>query len=194
MSLELFRDETYLKINKARFDHLASLKLPWKGKTVLEVGAGIGDQTEFLLKQGAIVTATDGRPENVAIIKNRFNIVPTQVLDLEAPMSTWGDCLRQFDVVHCYGVLYHLKNPFDALAKLTHAAKEWIIVETCVSADTGISNHTEPEANTDPRSCLHGWSCRPSRASVMNALRELMGNAYITLTQPDYREFVLNWD
>ena len=38
--------ENYLRINGRRLEHLASLGLPLDGRTVLEVGAGLGDLTD----------------------------------------------------------------------------------------------------------------------------------------------------
>ena len=37
---------------------------------------------------------------------------------------------EQFDFVFCFGVLYHLKNPYLALENLYRVTKETLIIET----------------------------------------------------------------
>ena len=61
--LEGFRSDHYQRHNRRRQEHLATLELPIAGRSVLEVGAGIGDHTAFFTDRGCRVTATDGRPE-----------------------------------------------------------------------------------------------------------------------------------
>lgn len=48
-----FRTERYEALNKARWDHFLSMGIEIKDKIIFEPGAGIGDQTEWLLSQGA---------------------------------------------------------------------------------------------------------------------------------------------
>src|SRR4051794_35479336 len=72
-----------LAINEARLCHLASLGLDLAGKTVLEVGGGIGLHTCFFESLGCKVTFTDGRPENVAEVKRRYPHRTTAQLDLD---------------------------------------------------------------------------------------------------------------
>lgn len=48
-----FRTERYHALNKARWEHFLSMGIPIEGKAIFEPGAGIGDQTEWLLNQGA---------------------------------------------------------------------------------------------------------------------------------------------
>ena len=102
---------------KRRQEHLDSLGLDLAGRTVLEVGAGIGDHTTFFLDRGCRVLSTDGRPENLAGFRERddlFTAYPHRdclelaVLDLDRPPADFG---RSFEVVYCYGVLYHLEHP-----------------------------------------------------------------------------------
>ena len=70
-----FHYEGYLRLNQRRLEHLASLRLPIGGKTVLEVGAGVGDHTSFFIDRSCIVTATDGRASNIAILQKRYPTV-----------------------------------------------------------------------------------------------------------------------
>lgn len=103
-------------INAARQAHLASLGLDLAHKRVLEVGAGIGLHTPFFLERGCEVLVTDGNAENVGEIRRRLANVQSAQLDLEQDGAI--DTLGAFDIVYCYGLLYHLSNPEAAIKKL----------------------------------------------------------------------------
>src|SRR5438132_1133035 len=83
----------------------SSLGLDIAGRTVLEVGAGIGDHTSFFLDRGCPVVATDVRPENLAILRRRYAGVDVRHLDLDAPDTAFRP---HVEIVYCYGTLYHL--------------------------------------------------------------------------------------
>jgi len=177
-------------INQARQRHLASLGLDLQGKKVLEVGAGIGLHTPFFLERGCEVTVTDGRSENVAEIKRRLPTVRTAVVDMEVdrPLSELG----RFDIVYCYGLLYHLGNPERALARLAEVCDGQLLLETAVSP----GNHDELLFVRDPdyfNQAVSGVGCRPTRLWVLNRLRLLFGHAYIPLSQPDHVDFPADW-
>jgi SAM-dependent methyltransferase len=177
-------------INRARQQHLASLGLDLEGKKVLEVGAGIGLHTPFFLERGCDVTVTDGRPDNVAEIARRQPGVRTAVVDLEVdrPLGELG----RFDIVYCYGLLYHLGNPERALARLAEVCDGMLLLETAVSPGT----HDELLFVRDPdyfNQAVSGVGCRPTRLWVLNRLRMLFGHAYIPRTQPDHVDFPSDW-
>ena len=177
-------------INRARQQHLASLGLDLEGKRVLEVGAGIGLHTPFFLERGCEVTVTDGRAENVAEIARRLPTVRTALVDLEADKSL--DTLGRFDIVYCYGLLYHLGNPERALARLAEVCEGMLLLETAVSP----GSHDELLFVRDPdylNQAVSGVGCRPTRLWVLNRLHMLFGHAYIPRTQPDHVDFPSDW-
>src|SRR5258706_7389962 len=57
-----FRSLGYLRHNQRRQEHLASLGLELADRSVLELGAGVGDHTTFFLDLGCTVTAVEPRP------------------------------------------------------------------------------------------------------------------------------------
>lgn len=177
-------------INRARQKHLASLGLDLESKRVLEVGAGIGLHTPFFLDRGCEVVVTDGRPENVAEVARRLPGVRTGVADLEQDVSLTH--LGRFDVVYCYGLLYHLANPERALRRLAEVCDGLVLLETAVSP----GKHDELLLVNDPdyfNQAVSGVGCRPTRLWVLNRLQELMGHSYIPCTQPDFVDFPLDW-
>jgi SAM-dependent methyltransferase len=176
-------------INHARQSHLASLGLDLAGKTVLEVGAGIGLHTPFFLERGCSVTVTDGRAENVAEIARRHPGVKTAIVDLEQDRPIE---LGRFDVIYCYGLLYHLSNPQRALARLADVCDGQLLLETAVSPGT----HDELLLVRDPdafNQAISGIGCRPTRLWILNRLKSLLGYGYIPRTQPDHVDFPADW-
>jgi len=124
-------------INAARITHLFSLGLPLAGKRVLEVGAGVGRLSLLLEAGGCVVTATEGRAENVTenIRRNPWRQGQAFCVDVMEPGGH-----RRFlpvDVILCYGLLYHLADPAAALRELGALAVPLIAVESQIIAGSG---------------------------------------------------------
>jgi SAM-dependent methyltransferase len=178
-----------LGINRARQSHLASLGLDLANKRVLEVGAGIGLHTPFFLERGCMVTVTDGRPENVAEIARRLPGTKSALVDLELDRPIE---LGRFDLVYCYGLLYHLANPERALGRLADVCEGQLLLETAVSPGT----HDELLLVRDPdafNQAVSGIGCRPTRLWVLNRLKSLLGYGYIPHSQPNHVDFPADW-
>lgn len=180
-----------LAINEARLGHLATLGLPLRNKTVLEVGGGIGLHTCFFESLGCDVLFTDARPDNLQEARRRYPHRRTTQLDLdhEGDLSRLG----RFDIIYCYGTLYHLRNPSGALEALAAICDGAILLETCVTPGDECLLHPEPEPASVGNQAFSGVGCRPTRAWVMRELRSHMGFAYQTTTQPEHHDFEPNW-
>ncbi len=187
---DCFTTSDALHINQARLDHLASLGLDLASKRVLEVGAGIGLHTPFFLARGCTVVVTDGNPENVIEARRRLPLVDVRVLDLEQTLGLEG--FGRFDLVYCYGLLYHLRSPDETLRRFASVCDGQILLETCVA----LGEHSELHLIRDftgNNQAIFGIGCRPTRAWVMDALRRHFGHAYLTRTQPDHPDFQTDW-
>jgi 2-polyprenyl-3-methyl-5-hydroxy-6-metoxy-1,4-benzoquinol methylase len=177
-------------INIARQTHLASLGLDLARKRVLEVGAGIGLHTPFFLERGCEVLVTDGNAENVSEIRRRLPNVPSALLNLEQDGAIDG--LGAFDLVYCYGLLYHLSNPEVAIAKFASVCRGQLLLETVV----GLGRYPEVQLIRDfvsNNQAVSGIGCRPTRPWIMQTLTRYFGHAYVTRTQPDYPDFTSDW-
>ena len=180
----------YLRHNQRRQEHLASLGLALSNRTVLEVGAGIGDHTSFFLDRGCVVVATEGRVENLSILRQRYPDLPSAILDLDNPDPGFEVTA---EIVYCYGTLYHLSRPAEAIEYLAKRATDIMLVETCVSpGDDERLNLVEEDADR-PSQALRGRGCRPTRPWVKSRLAELFPHVYMTTTQPWHEEFPLTW-
>jgi SAM-dependent methyltransferase len=185
-----FSSHEYRRHNQRRQEHLASLRLPLPGKTVLEVGAGIGDHTSFFIDRGCDVTTTDGRPENVDLLRRRYPKLDVRLLDLDPPTT---DPLS-VDVVYCYGLLYHLSHPEEAIRYLARSAGELLLLETCVSLGLDEAVNLVDEQRTSPSQAVSGTGCRPTRTWIWARLREEFEFVYATATQPWHEQFPLDWN
>lgn len=190
MSLEFFKHDAYQRHNKRRQEHLASLALPISGKTVLELGAGVGDHTSFFLDRDCSVTVTDAREENLAYVCARFPSISTRILDVESGLPS---DLPPHDIVYAYGLLYHIADPGVALAHMASLTKDMLLLETCVSFGAHEAINRVVEDADDPTQAAHGTGCRPTRAWVFSSLRRLFEYVYIPRTQPWHEEFPINW-
>ena len=137
--------------------------------------------------------ATDVREENVEVIRQRFaqkQGFTSATLDLE---NFDARALGTFDVVFCYGVLYHLARPQAALAALAQICSGTLLLETCVSYGESEAINPIAEDAANPSQAMRGEGCRPTRAWVLARLREHFAHVYVPETQPAYPEFPLDW-
>jgi len=184
-----FHSSSYLRHNARRLEHLSTLGLPLVDSRVLELGAGIGDHTSFYIDRGCDVVITDGRPENVRLARQRYPGAPVLQLDMESPEPVPG---APFDVTHCYGLLYHLRDPDPALDFIAASTSRLALIETCVSfGDEETLNPVRERDNATQ--ALRGEACRPTRAWVFSRLRDRFPHVYTPRTQPRHEEFPIDW-
>jgi len=105
--------------------------------TALDIGCGVGFFSQWLSEAGMKVRGFDARLQNVEEAKKRYpsvkfyveNIEESKVLELGAS-----------DLVLCFGLLYHLENPFLAIRHLHSLAKKISIIESMIAP------HSSPSA------------------------------------------------
>ena len=95
-----------------------------KGKSILCVCSGRGDEAITLLKKGAIVTATDISQPVLDLIKYKEPKLKTELMDAEN--MPYED--NSFDYVLVKHGLHHLPRPILGLYEMTRVAKSGIIV------------------------------------------------------------------
>ena len=171
-----FRNEHYLAINKARMDHLESLAIDWKGKNVLDLGAGIGDFSGWLIEKGAQVMSFDGREENCEIMRARG--LKPYCLNLDGLMR-----FEHHDIAFCYGLIYHLESPWKLLRCLAGSIPI-LLLETRIVPSCKVEH--EPEE--DPSQSITGKAFIPSKEWLDGALAVLWGGVLIP-PQPNHPEY-----
>ncbi|MEZ6317958.1 MAG: class I SAM-dependent methyltransferase [Phycisphaerales bacterium] len=195
-----FLSARYQRINVRRQEHLATLGLPIAGRSVLEVGAGVGDHTSFFLDRGCRVTALEARPENVELFRERVGgwgyradpaveVVCAPVEDVTEAVGAG----RTFEVVYCYGLLYHTGDPAGVIEAIARHCSGMLLLETCSSFDAEATANTRREDTNNPTQSFTGQACRPSRPFLMRELRARFEHVYVPATQPAHEQFPLDW-
>src|ERR1041385_2522229 len=95
----------YQQHNVSRLQHLESLGLDLAKKSVLELGAGIGDHSLFYLYRNCRVLAVEGRSRLAKRLSERLGI-DVKVVDFDREAEKLEQ-LGRFDLVHFYGLLFH---------------------------------------------------------------------------------------
>ena len=87
----------------------------WRGKSVLEIGCGLGTDTVNFARAGARVTAVDLSDQSAAIARQRLDVyglgdrVTIHVGDAEQLPSFIPP--QTFDLVYSFGVIHHSPHP-----------------------------------------------------------------------------------
>lgn len=189
-SIQNFLTPYYQRHNQRRQEHLASLGLPLSGKTVLEVGSGIGDHTSFFIDRKCEVTSTDGRQELLDILQERHSGVTTFLWDVESPPAEY---IPHNQIVYAYGILYHTRKPLVVLENLASLCAEMLLLETCVSFGSEDLINLTGETMNDQTQALGGTGCRPTRVWIFKTLKDLFPFVYLTKKQPWHEEFPTDW-
>ncbi len=187
---DAFLSYHYQRLNQRRLEHLASLGLKIANSTVLEVGAGIGDHTSFFIDRSCQIVTSDARQENLKILRFRYPNIGILRLDLDNPPKTFNDV---FDIIYCYGLLYHLNKPSGALEFMCCCCRKMLLLETCVSFGNENSLNPCTEDALNPTQSISGKGCRPTRRWVYNQLKRYFEFVYLPITQPNHEEFPTDW-
>jgi SAM-dependent methyltransferase len=186
-----FETEAARQINRARLQHLASLGLPLDGRTVLDVGGGPGHLAQFFVERGCRVVSTDARDENVERARALYPQLDVRLLDVERPDDVAA--LGRFDVVFCYGLLYHLENPLLALRSLAAATTDLLLLETMV-CDAESPVLLLDDETSSWNQALRGLGNRPSPSWVAMAMDRVgMEHVYAPTTRPDFPDYHFGW-
>ena len=67
-----------------------------------------------------------------------------------------------------------------------------LLLETCVTPGDHMNLHLTRETETFDQA-IGIVGCRPTRPWIMDVLRKYYGHAYVTKTQPNHKDFDLDW-
>jgi SAM-dependent methyltransferase len=156
-----------LPINETRMSHLASLQLPLDGKKVIDVGCGVGHLAQFFLERNCTITCVDARPGNIALLKIRCPGLEALVADVEKEsLSLFG----RFDVVFCYGSLYHLEAILQVWGNIASVCDDMLLLETVVCDSEKPLTILEEEPPKNPNQSISSLANRPSPSFVTMGL------------------------
>jgi ubiquinone/menaquinone biosynthesis C-methylase UbiE len=118
-----FSREYFLDIERQRYElqpHILEIlqKIDWRGKRVLEVGAGVGTDARNIIGRGGIYTGINvdqGSTEATSRALHAFSL-PGTALQCNAASLDFPDAT--FDVVYSFGVLQHIPEVQTAVAEI----------------------------------------------------------------------------
>lgn len=187
-----FTSEWYQNFNSKRLEHLANLDLDLCNKKVLEVSAGVGDLTHFWLDRDCKVTVTEPRLENRKQIQQKFP--QTEILDIDLNKNDLQTIFNEkFDIIFCYGVLYHLKNPAKTLKILSEQCKGLLLIETIVHESDDLTISKGQRNIDDVKTGIDGYWNRMTRKLTFITLKFFFPYVYTPINQPKHSHFSLNW-
>src|SRR5712664_977237 len=149
LKLTEFDQRQYVKLIRARGETIRQVVTELRGSLGLEcavdVGCGVGFFSQILQECGLNVGGFDGRAENIAEARKRFPTIPFERGDIE---SAGILKLGTFDLVLCFGLLYHLENPMLAIRHLRALTRKGLLLESmCIpGSHAGMVLREEPSA------------------------------------------------
>lgn len=142
----VFDKEHYTQINEARLNFLKQwlpgLVTAQGLKNSLDVGCGVGFFSRYLASLGLEVLALDARSENISEAQKRHPDIKFLVEDIENPIIKK---LGSFDLTFCFGILYHLENPFLGVRNLHALTKKILLIESKVTPSSFASGRLVDE-------------------------------------------------
>ena len=191
MSAPLVFDQQYYSLlNRARGDVVSRLLTELKPRlnlqTAVDVGCGVGYFSQFLKSLGLDVTALDGRQQNLDEAQRRNPDVHFLRLNAEDPAMR---SLGKFDLVFCFGLLYHLENPMLAIRHLQEMSAKLLLVEAVVQPGDEATMALIEESPHQDQGMNH-IAFYPTELCLLKMFyRAGFSHAYTFSTQPNHPEY-----
>ena len=190
IKLTPFDQRAYRKLIEARSEKIQSVVKKLKPalglSNAIDAGCGVGFFSQTLAECGLAVCGFDGRAENVAEARRRFPEIPFEQADVQDRSILQ---LGRFDLVLCFGLVYHLENPFLAIRNLRELTGKCLLLESmCVPGEkASLLLRAEPRQGDQS---LTDVACYPSEASLVKMLyRAGFAFVYRVLALPDHDDF-----
>ena len=190
IKLTPFDQKEYRSLIEARGETIRrvvrKLKPALSLSNAVDAGCGVGFFSQTLEECGLSACGFDGRMENVAEARKRFPQIPFEQGDLEDRSILE---LGRFDLVLCFGLLYHLENPLLAIRNLRGLMEKCLLLESmCVPAEKS-SMLLREEPHQEDQS-LTSVACYPSEGSLVKMLyRAGFAAVYRVTSLPDHDDF-----
>jgi FkbM family methyltransferase len=190
MQLTPFDQKEYRRLIEARGETIQSavtLLKPALGlSNAVDAGCGVGFFSQTLAECGLNVCGFDARGENVAEARRRFPDIPFEQGDIEGKVILE---LGRFDLVLCFGLLYHLENPLLAIRNLRGLTEKCLLLESMCLPEEKPSILLREEPRQEDQS-LTEVACYPSEGGLAKMLyRAGFKLVYRLIPLPDHDDF-----
>jgi SAM-dependent methyltransferase len=159
-------------------------------KTALDAGCGVGSLAIYLARLGLKVSAFDGRTENVKEAQKRHSDIKFFVLNAE---DSAVKELGSFDLTFCFGLLYHLENPFLAIRNLYALTDKILIMESMVIPGRCACANLVDEGHTDDQSLNYIAFILSEPCLVKMLYRVGFPYVYSSIISPPHEDFGENF-
>ncbi len=185
-----FDQKEYRQLIEARgetIQHVVTrLKRAVELSNAVDAGCGVGFFSQTLTECGLNVCGFDGRGENVEEARRRFPHIPFEQGDIEGRAILQ---LGRFDLVLCFGLLYHLENPLLAIRNLRGLTEKFLLLESKCLPEERPSMLLREEPRQEDQS-LTTVACYPSEGSLVKMLyRAGFAAVYRVISLPDHDDF-----
>jgi FkbM family methyltransferase len=154
--------------------------------TALDAGCGVGFFSRMLQECALQVRGFDGRSQNVAEARARFPEIAFEQRNVEDPGIR---DLGVFDLVLCFGLLYHLENPLLAIRNLRAMTGKCLLLESMCAPGEGTGALLREEPREDDQS-LTDVAFYPSESTLIKMLyRASFQVVYRIVSLPDHNDF-----
>jgi tRNA (mo5U34)-methyltransferase len=165
---------------------LQSISIGAELHTALDAGCGTGVFAAYLSTRGLETTGFDARPDTVAEARRRHSSARFVVGNVEDERIRE---IGEFDCVLCFGLLYHLENPFLAIRNLHALARKILIIESMITPGRSPVATVMTETSGEDQGLRH-VALVPSEASLIKMLYHAgFANVYMATRQPDHDDF-----
>jgi FkbM family methyltransferase len=152
----------------------------------VDAGCGVGFFSQTLAECGFSVCGFDARAENVDEARRRFPGIPFEKADIEDPAISG---LGRFDLVLCFGLLYHLENPLRAIRNLRALTEKCLLLESMCLPEERCTLLLREEPRQDDQS-LAAVACYASEGALVKMLyRAGFAKVYRVTLLPDHDDF-----
>jgi FkbM family methyltransferase len=185
-----FDQKEYRQLIEARGESIkhavARLKPALQLSNAIDTGCGVGYFSRTLSGCGLNVCGFDGRMENVVEARRRFPDIPFEQGDIE-DRAILG--LGRFDLVLCFGLLYHLENPMLAMRHLRGLTEKCLLLESMCLPEEKSAMLLRAEPKQEDQS-LTDLALYPTEGSLVKMLyRAGFGKVYRVIPLPDHEDF-----
>lgn len=179
-------------LNKARREHLdlfLSELIRENGlTTAMDVGCGaLGYFARSLADAGLATRASDARSENVLEARRLHPDIEFSVQDVEDRAFARID---GSDLVLCFGLLYHLENPFLAIRNLSSVTAKCLLIESQVTPANVMGTTLFEEPHAEDQSLRYVVLMPSEQALVKMLYKAGFAAVYRPRQLPKHRDFL----
>lgn len=111
---------------------------------ILEIGSGVGNISQFFIRNNQSIVLSDIRLNYRTILKEKFGLDGQKVLEIDIAHPNFGqtypELLGNFDSIFCLNVVEHIKDDELAIANMVRLLKPGGILTVLVPAHQALYN------------------------------------------------------